>query len=125
MKFFVDECLSPELARRLCGEEYDAIHPLFVGRLRQRDHNVLQQCYKEDRIIVTGNAKDFRGLVTGVELHPGLIILPPIDKEGTWRLLCLVLKHIAKRGNPDPANYMVNRVIEADEAGKIGDYSLP
>jgi hypothetical protein len=47
---------------------------------------VLAWCIEEDRIIVTENARDFRRLIGKMELHPGLIILPSVDREGTWTL---------------------------------------
>ena len=43
--------------------------------------------HAEDRVIVTQNARDFRRLAARTELHPGLIILPFMDREGTWHLL--------------------------------------
>lgn len=75
MKLFIDECLSPELARRINeGGEFEAIHPRDRGRLRDKDARVLQRCLEEDRVIVTENAIDFRKLIGNVELHPGMII---------------------------------------------------
>ena len=83
MRLFIDECLSPALARLLNQSgEPDAIHPLDVGRRGAPDHVVVQRCLSEDRVIVTENARDFRALLAGAELHPGLIILPAIDREG-------------------------------------------
>jgi hypothetical protein len=63
-------------------------------------------------VIVTENARDFRSLLAGAELHPGLIILPAIDRDGTWRLLCKVIDFLTARG--DPMKIMVNRVAEID-----------
>jgi hypothetical protein len=61
-------------------------------------------------VIVTENARDFRALLADAELHPGLIILPAIDREGTWRLLCKVIDFLTARG--DPMKIMVNHVAE-------------
>lgn len=123
MKFFIDECLSPQLARRLNERNIDAFHPLGVGRRGEDDHVILRRCIEEDRIIVTENARDFRGLVGRQELHPGLIILPAVDRDGTWRLLQQVLAWLGREH--DPARYMVNRVIEIDEAGAMRTFRLP
>ena len=120
MRLFIDECLSPILARRLNRSGmHDAIHPLDLGRCGERDHKVLERCIAEDRVIVTGNARDFRKLVGAVELHPGLIILPAIDREGTWRLLQRVIEFIATRG--DPMKVMLNHVVEIDASGAIAE----
>ncbi|MBI3517389.1 MAG: DUF5615 family PIN-like protein [Proteobacteria bacterium] len=99
VKLFIDECLSPELAIRLnASGQHDAVHPLHVGRRGEPDHRVLAWCIAEGRVIVTENARDFRKLIGRVELHPGLIILPAVDKEASWRLLQAALAFIAERG---------------------------
>jgi predicted nuclease of predicted toxin-antitoxin system len=85
---FIDECLSPQLALRLNATgHFDAVHPLHVGRRGEADYRVLEWCLAEDRAIVTENARDFRRLVGKTDVHPGLIILPAVDREGTWKLL--------------------------------------
>ena len=118
VKLFIDESLSPLLAQRLNKKGgYDAVHPLHVGRRGEPDHRVLEQCIAEDRIIVTQNARDFRKLVGQTELHPGLIILPSIDREGTWSLLLAALAYLEERG--DPMDIMLNHVLESDESGAL------
>jgi predicted nuclease of predicted toxin-antitoxin system len=113
VRLFIDECLSPVLARLLNESgDHDAIHPLHVGRRGEPDHIVLRHCLNEDRVIVTENARDFRSLVSTVELHPGLIILPATDRDGTWRLLAKVIDFLSRRG--DPMKTMVNHVAEID-----------
>lgn len=124
MKLFIDECLSPQLATRLNATgRYDAVHPLHVGRRGEPDHRVLQWCIAEDRVIVTENARDFRRLVGRVQVHPGLIILPAIDREGTWTLLRKALAYLEAQGNP--ADIMVNHALEVDESGAITFVALP
>ncbi len=123
MKFFIDESLSPALARRLNELGFDAFHPLDVGRRGELDHTVLRRCVEEDRILFTQNARDFRGLIGRVDVHPGLIILPAVDRAGTLRLLDVVLEFLAQRA--DPRDYMFNRVVEASEDGTIITYPLP
>lgn len=124
MKLFIDECLSPTLARRLNQSgEHDAVHPLDIGRRGERDRTVLQRCLAEDRVIVTGNARDFRKLLGGVELHPGLIILPSIHREREWELLRQVIDFLAARG--DPSDVIVNHVAEIDSSGLITLSAIP
>jgi predicted nuclease of predicted toxin-antitoxin system len=117
VRLFIDESLSPRLALRLNDTgDHDALHPLHVGRRGEPDHKVLDRCILEDRVIVTQDARDFRRLVGRVEVHPGLIILPSVDREGTWSLLKKVIAFLKKRG--DPMSEMVNHVVEIDESGK-------
>jgi predicted nuclease of predicted toxin-antitoxin system len=124
VKLFIDECLSPQLAARLNATgRYDAVHPLHVGRRGEPDHRVVERCIAEDRIIVTENARDFRRLIGGSELHPGLIILPALDRDGTWRALQAVLAFLEDRGNS--VDMMVNHVLEIDESGRMTLNPLP
>ncbi len=124
MKLFIDECLSPTLARRFNESGvHEAVHPLDVGRRGERDDQVLARCLAEDRVIVTENARDFRKIVGNVELHCGLILLPAVDREGTWRLLQMVIEFLTARG--DPMRLMVNHVVEIDPSGTITLSPLP
>jgi predicted nuclease of predicted toxin-antitoxin system len=71
VRLFIDECVSPLLARRLnAAGLHEAVHPLDVGRYGEADHKVLERCLAEDRIIVTENARDFLRLLGQIELHP-------------------------------------------------------
>ena len=124
VKLFIDESLSPLLAQRLNETgSFDAVHPLHVGRRGEPDHRVLERCIAEDRIIVTQNARDFRKLVGRTELHPGLIILPSIDREGTWSLLLAAIANLKERG--DPMDIMLNHVLEVTPSGTIALVPLP
>ena len=118
VKLFIDESLSRQLAIRLNQTgRHDAIHPLHVGRRREPDYRIVERCVAEDRSVVTENARDFRRLIGKTEIHPGLIILPSIDREGTWRLLQTAMVYLEGLGNP--SDVIVNHVLEIDEAGAI------
>ena len=124
MKLFLEESLSAELANRLNRiGRYDAAHPLHMGRSGQPDHKVLEKCIAEDRILVTQNARDFRRLVGNAELHPGLIILPSVDREGTWRLLESALEFLEAKGKPEEA--IVNHVPEVEKSSTMMLTPLP
>jgi predicted nuclease of predicted toxin-antitoxin system len=124
VRLFIDECLSPRLAARLnASGEHDAMHPRDYGRLGERDDRVLAFCVADSRTIVTENAADFRKLIGAQALHPGLIILPSVDRESSGRLLDKVLAELAARG--DPGAVMVNKVVEVSAAGRIVVYEMP
>jgi predicted nuclease of predicted toxin-antitoxin system len=123
VRFFVDESLSSALARRLNKLGFDAFHPLDVGRRGDLDHTVLKRCVEEDRILITENARDFRGLVSQTDMHPGLIILPSVGREGTLRLVQEVLQFLARQA--EPRNFMFNRVLEISQDGAISAHILP
>lgn len=124
MRLFIDECLSPQLARHLNETgEHDAIHPRDMGRLGEPDHVVLGRCLAEDRVIVTENAVDFRKLVAREELHPGLILLPSVSRDLSFQLLTEATTYLASRG--EPADVMVNHVLEVSDAGVFALFPLP
>ena len=123
MRFFIDECLSRELARRLNVQGYDAVHPIDVGCRGDPDHVVLSRCIEEDRIIATQNDRDFRRLVAGTDLHPGLILLPGEAKEPSWQLLARALAYLEAKD--DCRSFMVNRVIELGLDASLHIFELP
>jgi hypothetical protein len=105
VKLFIDESLSPRIAERLNKTGmHDAIHPLHVGR----------------RAIQ--NARDFRRLTGKAKIHPGLIIVPPVDREGTWCFLQTAIAYLAAKG--EAADVIVNHVLEVDESGRISIFAL-
>jgi len=124
VKLFIDESLSPRIAERLNKSGmHDVIHPLHVGRRGEPDHLVLARCIEEDRVIVTQNAQDFRRLIGRVGIHPGLIIVPSVDREGTWSFLQAAIAYLEKKG--EAADVIVNHVLEIDESGRISVFALP
>lgn len=64
------------------------------------DDDIVEFCFENDFIIVTGNARDFRWLCGNVELHPGLIVIPPLPKEEQLELFPRVITYqVAGRGD--------------------------
>jgi len=124
VRLFVDECLSPALARHLNETGvHDAVHPRDYGRLGERDDEVLARCLAEDRAIVTENAIDFRKLVAREEVHPGLIVLPSVTRDESLRLLLGAIALLKTYG--DPADVIVNQVLEVEPGGRMRFYPLP
>lgn len=99
------------------------VHPRNMGGLGDPDHRVLERCIEEDLVIVTENARDFRALAARTEIHPGMIILPCVDRHSAKQLIRTAVAHLGGMGNPD--DVMVNRVLEIDEQGQIVIYDLP
>lgn len=124
MRLFIDESLSPRLARHLNESGlHDATHPLLGGGRGQPDHRVLARVIAEDRVLVTQNARDFRKLVGHVDLHPGLIILPVDTYQVTAAWLSTAIAYLEARG--DPMRIMVNHVLEVDADRGIMLSALP
>lgn len=74
-------------------------------------------------MIVTENARDFRALAARTEIHPGMIILPCVDRHTAKQLIRTAVAHLGGMGSP--GDVMVNRVLEIDEQGQIVIYDLP
>lgn len=129
MQFFIDECISPQVAARLNESgHHSAVHPRDIGRRGDPDHVVLRNAIAEDRIIVTENARDFRGLVGKEELHPGLIILPCVARDACLLLIGQAIAFLETEAlsvGEAPADHMINRVIEVTTAGACMIYRLP
>ena len=124
MRLFIDECLSPHIARALnASGEHIAEHPLDFGGRGDPDYRVLQRCIARELVIVTQNARDFRALARTTDIHPGLIILPCVGRQQSFALLRAALAYLEARGNAIDA--MLNHVLEIDEDGSIRFYPLP
>ena len=124
MRLFIDECLSPQIARNLNESgKHVAQHPLDFGGRGAPDHRVVERCIAHGLVIVTENARDFRALVGAEDVHPGLIIVPCVGRKRSAALLHAAIDYLEAMGNPMDA--MVNHVLEVDHDGAIRFYPLP
>lgn len=124
MRLFLDECLSPGIAQTLNSEgAHLAMHPRDFGGLGAPDRAVLARCMERDLVIVTENARDFRALVAAQDVHPGLIVLPCVDRFRSEALLRAAIDSLSERG--DPMDAMVNHVLEIFADSEIKLYPLP
>ena len=98
------------------------MHPRDFGGLGQPDHAVLQRCLDEDLVLVTANARDFRALVASEDVHPGLIILPCLDRQESETLLRAAIRYLSELG--DPTQVMVNHVLEVSTGAEITLFPL-
>jgi predicted nuclease of predicted toxin-antitoxin system len=115
LRFFIDECLSPHIATYLNeGGKHDAVHPLHVGQRGATDARVLARCITEDRIIVTENAGDFRKLAAREALHPGIILIPCVDRETSWHLLQVAISYLELINPQRPEDAIVNQALEVN-----------
>ena len=118
VRLFLDECISPAILRALNAEgTHLVMHPRDFGGLGAPDRNVLARCVEQDLVLVTQNARDFLGLVSAQDVHPGLIILPCVGRARSETLLRAVIEYLSKRG--DPMEVMVNRVLEVAANGEM------
>jgi predicted nuclease of predicted toxin-antitoxin system len=123
VKFLVDECLSHSYVAALRRRGYpDAVHPINIGLLGRRDDTIVEHALAEDRIIITSNARDYMRLLSRMTIHPGAIVVQALTRDRTWHLILAALAFIELQARP--ADYMVNRVIEASATDGIRPYAL-
>ena len=123
MRLLLDECVSPRVAEPLNAEGHVVIALRDVGGLGEPDYKILRRCIHGDFVLVTQDARDFRSLVAREEVHPGLIILPNLDRQRTETLLRHAIDHLDGSGNP--VDLMVNRVLEMTADGSLRLDDLP
>jgi predicted nuclease of predicted toxin-antitoxin system len=126
LKIFIDENLSPGLVD--VGHDRGYVTTCARNLLGAPDYRILDFSIEEDRITVTNNADDFRELVGDVEIHPGLIVIPSLDRPNHLRLFDAALSFIeeqAAASDQTPRDLMVNRVVEIDDVGVCQLYDLP
>ena len=74
MKFLIDECLSPDLAKLARESGYpESSHVRWLGLAGAKDHVVTRRAVDDGYVLVTHNTTDFRGLYGREDLHVGLV----------------------------------------------------
>ena len=124
LRFLLDECLPHAFAKRLADRGFpDSVHPIHLGLLSAPDHVIVGRALVEARIVITTNGVDFRKLLAKEGVHAGLILLPNAEFERSWRLVLIALAFLEIHSNP--ADFMVNRVLELSASDGIRAYELP
>ena len=128
MRFFVDENLSPTLAAVCRDAGYDATTVRDRGMLNATDREVSKLCFDEERILVTNNAVDFLALAERDGLHPGLVFIPLGSGEemrASMRLAIVEVERLAAEVDSEPAELMINSVLEVAEDGSCARFQHP
>ncbi len=128
MRFFVDEDLSPTLATECHRFGYDATSTRDRGMLGAPDRAVAQLCMDEERVLVTNNADDFLQLAAKAGLYPGLVVMPLGSRaeEIAWMGIAIAqIEKVSDDRGVEPAEAMINRVVEVEESGDASDYDYP
>ena len=126
MKLLIDEDLSPRLVAWCAQKGLYAVAVPHVGLSGRADAALWRYALENDFVVVTANTRDFIDLLdVDVELHPGLIVLREGDlsRGEQWERLERALDRILK--NPDPAGYMINRVVEIISLQDIRVHEIP
>lgn len=120
MRFLIDECLHTSLTRTANDAGFEAYHVVHRGWAGLPDHRLLDHVLREELTFVTNNGKDFKKLMIGAGVHPGLVIIRQcVEPQLQQRLFRLALERLAEL--PD----LINRALEVDADGRVKLYQLP
>ncbi len=126
MKFIIDEDLSPRVARHLCQEFYfDAIAVRDRGLLGATDREVLDYAFKEDRMLVTANIRDFEKLASAAEIHAGIILMLDGDLRAAEQIKVMNTVVRVIQSETDTGKDLVNRVLYISISGIARFENLP
>jgi hypothetical protein len=125
VKFLIDECLSPDLAKLARESGYpESSHVRWLGLAGAKDHVVTRRAVDDGYVLVTHNTTDFRGLYGREDLHVGLVTfntapgLMSLDLQ--LRLFLLARNWAAGRRG---TKYWIT--VDADRAVTIERFGLP
>jgi predicted nuclease of predicted toxin-antitoxin system len=114
LRFLIDENLSPDLTSIANLAGFYAVSVVHVGLAGTPDHILADIAERQDLIIVTNNAVDFRRLYALRKLHSGLVvILPTVIRERQMLLFDAALHYLSKA--PD----LINMCLSITENGAI------
>jgi predicted nuclease of predicted toxin-antitoxin system len=126
MKFIIDEDLSPRVARYLCQEFcFDAIAVRDRGLLGATDPEVLEYAFKEDRILVTANIRDFEKLAAAVEVHAGIVLMLDGDLLAVEQIEVMAAIVRVLEAEMATGKDLVNRVLYISISGTARFEDLP
>ena len=127
MKFLIDECLSPALARLAHERGHgESTHITWLGLRSRKDWSIVRRAVDAGYVLVTNNTTDFTSLVGRESVHAGLVCLDvapglmSLDVQG--RLFALALDHL---GDTEPINEVLQVTLQADRSVRIERYDLP
>jgi predicted nuclease of predicted toxin-antitoxin system len=109
VKFVVDECTGPKVAKWLRQEGHDVIS-IFDDARGADDDRVLELAYNDGRVLVTSD-KDFGELVFREKRpHHGIVLLRLIDQSAANSIAAL--ERLFQAGHP-----LVDQFIVVTESG--------
>lgn len=136
MKFLVDECLSPELAKRgIQAGHGESSHITWLKLSGRKDWELKPIIIDGDWTFVTKNSVDFRGprenpgskgQYADVAIHAGLICLngpPGMDLDMQLELFDEALSEIG--AIDDLINQVLEVTAEDDDTLRVRRYFLP
>ena len=113
MKFLIDECLSPTLAKIARERGFpESTHVTWVGMRSRKDWAVVRRAVADGYVVVTQDTADFTLLMERETMHPGL--------------LCMTVAHGLMSLDVQQAlfSHALARIADADLAGQVVEIAL-
>lgn len=80
LRFLIDEDLSPAVAKYVCENLLgDAVHIRDRNLLGLSDREIFDYAFKDERILITANIRDFEKIIQQQEIHAGMIFIQDGD----------------------------------------------
>ena len=94
MRFLIDNCLSPVIARELSQYGYQSRHIRDYGLGNARDEDVLRKAVEEQRILITADA-DF-GFVLALwrQSTPSVILFRGLSQRNPRRQAAVLIANV-------------------------------
>jgi predicted nuclease of predicted toxin-antitoxin system len=87
VNFLIDECLHTSLVEVAVARGHQAAHVIYRGLGGVPDWNLMEPIREGEFTFVTNNARDFRRLYAGEDVHAGLVVLVPNVPPALQRML--------------------------------------
>lgn len=105
MKVYLDENLSPEIAKILRDAHVDAVSAHEVGNVQLDDRAQLSYATRESRAVVTANVVDFLALAReAIEKnteHAGILLVPRSFRGDEFREIADAIREVLGRHRGD------------------------
>ena len=127
MKFLIDECLSPELAKLAREHGHpESTHVAWVGLAGAKDWTVARRAVDDGYVLATNNTIDFVTLYGREELHAGLVCLNAAPGTNSLDLQSrLFLLAMAELGEVELYNEVLEVTAVATGDVEVSRYPLP
>jgi predicted nuclease of predicted toxin-antitoxin system len=118
MRFLVDECTGPAVARWLENRGHD-VFSVYDDAPGIEDEEVLRQAHEEERILIT-NDKDFGGKVYRERYSHSGIVLLRLDNERSQNKIAVLRRLLEEYADRLPDQFVVATAEQVRFAGGEG-----
>jgi predicted nuclease of predicted toxin-antitoxin system len=123
-RFLIDENLSVKLPEVAHAKGFSATHVNHLGLGGAKDWDILKIVEKDEWVLVTNNAFEFRGRYNKIKNHPGVVFLvPSVTLTEQMDLFAGALDDVL--ADPDLINKALDVDFTSEKQVRIRRYALP